>query len=342
MAPKGFLIEPFGEDQLLLKPVRRMNVAMLTNTNTFASSYLLKCERRSKRRKIEWLLIAFDSIGLTRAYEGRIEAKMRAYTKGSRIKEVQTLIFPLPKVEAERIRSISSGEDGFAFSFFLGDDYPCTVAGMAYGSAKNRGAGRSVLLLTDVKISAELLRKALKAAVKETFSMLLGGNGRNDCIYALSSCEAENLIVTEKDVEYDKFCRALKFVADELAKRIACAGEEKPLRYTVKGAYSKQAARAVVKTLLQREDVALLAHERLAEDVLQAVGGTPALASRERLTIDIVSPTGKLCLFTEGYALPVSVERFGEVLLGEEIEVVADLAVGNFSASGWTYVHKKI
>ena len=340
LAPQGFLIEDFYGD-CMLKTTRPMATVVLPNTNSFASSYLLKCEVRAKKRQIERLIIGFDAVGFSRKYEKRTEEKVRLFTKGSRIKEEETLILPLPYTSEEKKAALLSGKDGFALSFSLGDDYPCTVAGMTFGSAKVVDAPRMALITTDVKITKDLLRSALKTAVNDTFLMINGGNGENDAYYGVSSCAAQNALISEKDSEYDKFLKALRFTLDELAKRMAFEGGEQPLKVCIKGATSKQAGQALIKRIFERGSVATLQAETLALSVVRALGSTGEVFYKERLSAYLSSSQGKLRFLEEGYALPVASERLENICSAETVELVIELGLGNFSASGWTYVLKK-
>lgn len=339
LSPKGFRIEDFYGD-FMLKTARPMATVVIPNTNSFAAKYLLKCEVRAYKRQIERLIIGFDAVGLSRQYKGRTEEKVRLFTKGSRIKEEETLILPLPYADEEKKEALLSGKEGYAFSFSLGDDYPCTIGGMVFGSAKVVEAPRVALLTTDVKITKELLKSALQSVVKDTFLMMHGGNGANDCFYAVSSCAAENAVIVVKDVEYDKFLKALRFVADELAKLMAFEGGAKPLKFCVRGATSKQAAKSIVKNALDRGSVARLNGKKLALAVFEALGSTGMTFYKERLSAYLSSSSGRLQFLEEGYPLPISEERLAELLSEETVEIVTELGLGNFSASGWTCVCK--
>lgn len=337
LAPKGFLIEDFYGDYML-KTVKPMATAILPNSNSFADKYLLKCAVRAHKRQIERMIIGFDAVGFGKQYEKRTEEKVRLFTKGSRIKEEETLILPLPKASDEKREAVMQGRDGFALSFSLGDDYPCVIGGMVFGSAKDVDAPRIALITTDVKITKDLLKSALKSAIKDTFLMINGGNGEHDAYYAVSSCTAENAVIAVKDLEYDKFVKALRFTVDELAGLMARDGGEKPLKICIKGATSKQAGQAIVKTIFERASIAKLEADNLAFSVIEALGSTGMTFYKERLFSYLSSSQGTLRFLDEGYALPIHTERLKSVLTAERIELVIELGLGNFSASGWTYV----
>ncbi len=339
LAPQGFLIEDFYGDYML-KTKRPMATVVVSNTNSFAAKYLLKCEVRAYKRQIERLIIGFDAVGFSKKYEKKTEEKVRLFTKGSRIKEEETLILPLPYADEEKKAALLSGKDGFALSFSLGDDYPCTIGGMVFGSAKDVDAPRIAFITTDVKIKKELLKSALQSAINDTFLMMNGGNGENDAYYAVSSCCAENALISVKDVEYDKFLKALRFTLDELAKQMAFEGGAKPLKVSVKGATSKQAAKSIIKNIFERGSVTRLERETLAFSMFEALGSTGMTFYKDRLNAYLTSSVGTLRFLEEGCALPVLEERLMNILSAETVEIVVELGLGNFSASGWSY-HSK-
>ena len=339
LAPKGFLTEEFYGNYML-KTARPMATAILPNTNSFAAKYLLKCEIRAHKRQIERLIIGFDAVGFSKKYEKRTEEKVRLFTKGSRIKEEETLILPLPYVSEEKKTALMSGKDGFALSFSLGDDYPCKIGGFAFGSAKDVDAPRIVLITTDVKITKELLKSALQSAVKDTFLMMNGGNGENDAYYAVSSCCAENALISVKDLEYDKFLKAMRFSLDELAKQTAFEGAAKPLKLSIKGATSKQSAKTIMKNIFDRGSVTKLEGETLAFSLLEALGSTGIEFYKDRLNAFLSSSVGDLRFLEDGCALPIFEKRLENILSAQTVELVVNLGLGNFSASGWTCVCK--
>ena len=340
-APKGFKISDFPGGAIFTT-VRPMMSAIVANTNSFRGGYLSKCIVRARKRQTERFIIAFDAAGLTEKYSTKPKERMKVFTKGSRIKEEETLILTLPYESEEKKAKILSGEDGFALSFSLGDDYPCVVGGFALGSIAEMDKPRCALLTTDVKIRKPLLESALKSAVRDSFLMLEGGNGPLDCFYAVSSCSAENAVLAEKDTEYEKFVKALRFVAEELARRIASSGGKKLLKITVKGATSKQAAKIVVRNAFARGGVANWNEKTFADGALEAIATTGLPLHKEYVSVCVVSSFGRLFVVDRGFPLPVSARMLEEHRNADDIEVVMNIGIGNFFASGWTYIREKI
>ena len=340
-APKGYKISDFPCGAIFTT-TRPMMSAIVANSNSFRGTYLSKCVVRARKRQTERFIIAFDTAGLTEKYLRRPAERMKLFTKGSRIKEEETLILSLPWASEERKAKILSGEEGFALSFSLGDDYPCAIGGFAFGSVANMDEPRCALLTTDVKIRKPLLESALKSAVRDSFLMLEGGNGPMDCFYAVSSCSAENAVLSEKDTEYEKFVKALRFVAEELAVRIAGADGKKVLKITVKGATSKQAAKLVVRNAFSRASVVNWDEKTFAQSALEAIATTGLPLHKEFVSVSVLSSFGTLFVVDRGYPLPVSAHMLEEHRNAEDVELIMDIGIGNFSASGWTYIREKI
>lgn len=64
---------------------------------------------------------------------------------------------------------------------------------------------------TDAAISKELLQEALSADVQDTYNMISvdGDTSTNDTCLLLANGLAENPEITEKNADYEEFCKAL-------------------------------------------------------------------------------------------------------------------------------------
>lgn len=80
---------------------------------------------------------------------------------------------------------------------------------------------------TDIAISRELLQEALSADVKDTYNMISvdGDTSTNDTCLVLANGMAGNSEITEKNADYEEFCKALNYVNEALAKKMAGDGE---------------------------------------------------------------------------------------------------------------------
>ncbi len=223
-----------------------------------------------------------------------------------------------------------------AVQFYLGDDYLCTLCGTVFTDCDCPATKRTVLLTTDVSISAELLRAAMEAQYKESFGLLPVPPAPNDGFTALASGLAGNNTITARDVEYAKFSKALEYVLTELCgKALSNGNREDVVRLRVVGATSKRAAWDVVRNayayflLSGSEGIALI------RGITSCIGGIESVIRKNRLRVWLQSERGELLLLDAGKLLFVSEERAQEVFGGEETIMTVDFRDSNYGASGW-------
>lgn len=79
---------------------------------------------------------------------------------------------------------------------------------------------------TDANISKEMLTKAVKESVVDTFNMISvdGDTSTNDTLLVLANGLAGNEEITEESEDYALFCQALNEVNTTLAKLMAGDG----------------------------------------------------------------------------------------------------------------------
>ncbi|MEN8907407.1 MAG: bifunctional glutamate N-acetyltransferase/amino-acid acetyltransferase ArgJ [Clostridiales bacterium] len=82
-------------------------------------------------------------------------------------------------------------------------------------------------VLTDASIKYDLLKMALKKAVKETFNCISvdGDTSTNDTVFMLANGKAGNESINKKDKNYKIFFSNLKKLLEHMAKEIAYDGE---------------------------------------------------------------------------------------------------------------------
>lgn len=338
LAPKGFSLIHY-KTGMLIHIDRPKGSAFLPTESAYPTSAVAVSNAHSKRGNIQNIFVDFTNdifsvdgknLGLT---------ALKELAKFTRCTYYESLYIAIPQQEGGFEIFEENYEKSFAFSFFLGDDYPCVIGGICLGASRFSEKQRTVILTTDVKISGDLLKKALTAVDKDTFSLLSGGGGVNDCMCLLSSCKAENAWIEESDVEYTKFYRALLFVANELCKKLAASDGDTLLRYRVCGAGSKQVARSAVKNLTRITGMSrVISGGGLGALLLNSIGSVGTHMKRERLNVRLVSSAGEYQLIENGRFLPESTEWFMRIASRKEVEIVFDLGMGNFSANGWSFL----
>jgi glutamate N-acetyltransferase/amino-acid N-acetyltransferase len=102
---------------------------------------------------------------------------------------------------------------------------PVKIAGVSKGSGMIHPNMATMLgfLTTDVCISQELLDKAFKENIDDSFNMITvdGETSTNDMAVILANGMAENPGITKEDDDYKKFKNALEFVCKYLAKQMS-------------------------------------------------------------------------------------------------------------------------
>ena len=223
-----------------------------------------------------------------------------------------------------------------ALQFFIGNDYPCVMAGTMFWGAEGDNRKRIIVLTTDVLIQEELMRRALEKEYRESVMLLGGEQGVNDCACILSNGRVKNMKIEVADSEYSKFVRALRHVMTELCRRAACGGDEsKLITYQIRGAESSTTARGMAKRLADRFWKRGIVFSDLATDVLYAIGGVEAEVPLENISIWVTSSNGKILVFDEGRFMPYAIERVHDVFAGEGRCLKVELNCGNFHAQSF-------
>ena len=229
-----------------------------------------------------------------------------------------------------------------------------TVGGMCKGSGMIHPNMCTMLgfITTDAAISKELLLKALKADVQDTYNMISvdGDTSTNDTVLVLANGMAENPVITEENEDYAVFCQALHYVNRELAKKMAADGEGATALFEMKivGAKSKEQAKVLAKSVVcsSLTKAAIYGHDANWGRILCAMGYSGAQFDPEKVDLYFESAAGKLKIIEDGVATDYSEEKATEILSEKEVTAIADIKLGEYSASAWgcdlTYDYVKI
>ena len=132
---------------------------------------------------------------------------------------------------------------------------PVTIGGMSKGSGMIHPNMCTMLafVTTDAVISKELLTKAVKEDVKDTFNMISvdGDTSTNDTLLVMANGMAQNPEILDGTPEYEAFLEALHYVNATLARMMAGDGEgaKALLEVTVSGAQTKEQARTLSRSV---------------------------------------------------------------------------------------------
>lgn len=254
---------------------------------------------------------------------------------------------------AQAIMTTDTHEKEIAVQFEA-DGKTVTVGGMCKGSGMIHPNMCTMLgfVTTDLAISKELLQEALSDDVKDTFNMISvdGDTSTNDTLLLLANGLAGNAEITEKNEDYENFCKALNFVNAELAKMMAGDGEGATALFEAKviHAKTKEQARILSKSVIcsSLTKAAIFGHDANWGRILCAMGYSGAQFDPEKVDLYFESNAGSLKIIENGVALDYSEEEATKILSEPAVTAIADIKMGNEEATAWgcdlTYDYVKI
>ena len=218
-----------------------------------------------------------------------------------------------------------------------------TIGGMCKGSGMIHPNMCTMLsfVTTDLAISKELLQEALSADVKDTYNMISvdGDTSTNDTCLLLANGMAGNAEITEKNADYEEFCKALNYVNETLAKKMAGDGEGCTALFEVKviGAESKEQAVTLSKSIITSSltKAAIFGHDANWGRILCAMGYSGAQFDPEKVDLFFESAAGSMQIIKDGVALDYSEEEATKILSEPEVTAIADVKLGDASATAW-------
>ena len=229
-----------------------------------------------------------------------------------------------------------------------------TIGGMCKGSGMIHPNMCTMLsfVTTDAAISKELLQEALSADVQDTYNMISvdGDTSTNDTCLLLANGLAENQEITEKNEDYETFCKALNFVNETLAKKMAGDGEGATALFEVKivGAKSKEQAKVLSKSVITSSltKAAIYGHDANWGRILCAMGYSGAQFDPEKVDLFFESAAGRMQIIKDGVAIDYSEEEATKILSEPAVTAIADVKMGTATATAWgcdlTYDYVKI
>lgn len=218
-----------------------------------------------------------------------------------------------------------------------------TIGGMAKGSGMIHPNMCTMLsfITTDAKISGKALRRALRADVEDTYNMISvdGDTSTNDTVLLLANGMAGNEKIRFGTPEYEKFCEALHYVNETLAKKMAGDGEGATALFEAKitGAKTKEQAKILAKSIVcsNLTKTAIAGHDANWGRILCAMGYSGAEFDPEKVALYFESSAGKIKIIENGVAVEYSEEKATEILSRPEVTVTADIGEGQEEASAW-------
>lgn len=254
---------------------------------------------------------------------------------------------------AEAIMTTDVQVKEIAVEFTVGGK-TCRMGGIAKGSGMIHPnmATMLVFITTDVKISSEMLAKALRSDIKETFNMISidGDTSTNDMVSVIANGLAGNEEITSEGADFDEFMKALNSVNVALCRMIAADGEgaTKLLECSVSGAKSLAQAKTVAKSVICSSLVkaAMFGSDANWGRVLCAIGYSGADVDVNKIDVAFTSIKGSVDVCKDGSGVEFSEEKAKEILLEKEIVIEVALNSGEYNSKAWgcdlTYDYVKI
>ena len=222
-------------------------------------------------------------------------------------------------------------------------DTTVTIGGMAKGSGMIHPNMCTMLsfITTDAVITKEALQSALSEDVPDTYNMISvdGDTSTNDTVLLLANGMAENEEITCGTPEYEEFKAALHVINEYLAKKIAGDGEGATALFEAKviGAESKEQAKVLAKAIVcsNLTKTAIAGHDANWGRILCAMGYSGAQFDPEKVDLFFESQAGKIQIIENGTAVDYSEEEATKILYEPEVTAIADVKMGQESASAW-------
>ncbi|MDR1002577.1 MAG: bifunctional glutamate N-acetyltransferase/amino-acid acetyltransferase ArgJ [Oscillospiraceae bacterium] len=254
---------------------------------------------------------------------------------------------------ARAIMTTDTYEKEMAVEFELGGK-KVRIGGMCKGSGMIHVNMATMLcfITTDIAISREHLRKALRQAVGDSFNMVSvdGDTSTNDMLMIMASGHAGNKVITDSNANYDKFVLMLKEFCVALCREIARDGEgaTKLLVCNVRNAKFAQTAKNLAKSVICSSlfKAAMFGADANWGRVLCAMGYSGEQFDPEKVSIDFQSEAGKIRVCENGAGVLFSENEAKKILSDDEVYIEIDVASGTESATAFgcdlTYDYVKI
>ena len=223
------------------------------------------------------------------------------------------------------------------------DNKEVTIGGMAKGSGMIEPNMATMLsfLTTDISIDKDLLKEALLATVAKSYNRISvdGDTSTNDMVSIMANSQAGNTKITSKNNDYQTFLEALEHINIYLAKEIARDGEgaTKLIECQVKEACREEDAEKLAKSVIASSLVktAIFGADANWGRILCALGYAGVEIDVSKVKIDIESSQGSVTVYTDGKGADFDEAKAKDILLCDEIKIIANLNSGNSSAVAW-------
>ena len=247
----------------------------------------------------------------------------------------------------------------------------CKMGTMCKGSGMihiNMGTMLS-FITTDCAISSEMLDKALKSSILETYNCVSvdGDTSTNDTLTIMANGKAGNVEITSEGPDYDVFLEALNKMNKVMAMKIAADGEgaTRLVECNVYGAKSIENARGLAKEIICSSLVkaAMFGTDANFGRFLCAMGYSGIEFDPDKVSIWFTSKSDanryfenyddfevhgekSVQVYKDGVPLDFDEDLAKEIMSQEAVEILVQCGEGNASGTAWgcdlTYDYVKI
>lgn len=194
---------------------------------------------------------------------------------------------------------------------------------------------------TDCAVSQELLVKALRSVVPDTFNMITvdGDTSTNDTLLLLANGQAGNKIIAEEDESYSVLLEALQSVCHDLAVLMASDGEGAThlVEMRVFNADTKENARILAKSVVGSSLVKAMIFGRDANcgRILCALGYAGPDFDPAVIELFLHGENETLCFYRDGFVQPFNEEKAAAILAEKAVRFSCDMKMGTAEATAW-------
>lgn len=217
------------------------------------------------------------------------------------------------------------------------------ISGAAKGSGMINPKMATMLsfVVTDANISKDMLNKAIKDSIKDSYNMISvdGDVSTNDMVLAMANGEAENKLIDKEDEDYKIFKDAMDFVNTELSKKIARDGEgaTKLIETQVINAVSEECAKLCAMSVVSSNLVkaALFGSDPNWGRIICAIGYSGGDFDPSKVDLYFKSSLGEIQVFKNGINIDFDEVKASNILKDENIVLCINLNDGKYSAKAW-------
>lgn len=254
---------------------------------------------------------------------------------------------------AEAIMTTDTHKKEIAYELAIGGK-TVTIGGMAKGSGMIHPNMCTMLayVTTDAAISQELLQKALREIVMDTFNMISvdGDTSTNDTLLVLANGMAGNEKIAAEGSDYDKFYEGLREICTFLAKEMAADGEgaTKLVESIVESADTKENARILAKSVVcsSLTKAAMYGCDANWGRELCALGYSGVQFDPMKVEMYFKSGEKTMLIFQNGAGVDYSEEEASKLLSNDHVQIISKMNMGDETAIAWgcdlTYDYVKI